>query len=1031
MDIFTTTIEAIKLVALFVKKTKTAVKTEKTVQSLHITLNESRERIEDVKRLFSLLSPNEDIQSLVNRTHTKLPEILGGYDSIVLDLQNYFSNKKLKTSFQRGFDRSWKGVKWVLDESWILGRVDELHNQNGRLDDLQKIENGIDRTYSFKTIDQLPIQLEPSAAEKLRNVKDSPPSWILDEESFFEWKEAPSSDNSPWLWILGEAGAGKSHLATFLAQHLLSLDSEDVTQVYDDDNPRKPPTVGVAIHYCSFKEEDSQHSDQILACLLRQLLHQLWEVAPRQAINHVKALENLVRPARSLQERESVYSVLGTVSRSFDRVYILVDGLDELPELIYRDIIPKLRKLNSPEARVVLTSREGLRQHAEHLKARIINANNNKTSIRDFVNSKLKSIVAGDESDMFMGSSVLSKRLDTAEKLVRLGNRIIEIANRNFLCADILIKQFYTLDPEGVDGAMDNLTDGLDELIRRVMERIGENRTGREVLLWIIHTVGSGLRLPQLQHALAGVDQVNFLISVKDYCTNPRNTLTPFENPHGLIAKACLGCMERSGEDDGSLEQWKLAVEESPFLEYAASNWGWHLKQADERLPTEPFLNLDLTKLLQRDRFLDSATIAIQRQLKELGFWKDAMWYKLDTEIPPLSALHILAFFNLPLAAERWITQGNHVEGFPEPSWDQAEYTPLYMASRLGHDDVVEVLIAQGADPNKQNGPEGISAFQAAIAAGHEKVVDIIPETASLNKRQNMVARGDSQGRLPLMDACGNINHQGNIKIVRRILKAMKPMPNRHELLLNRAGPSHQSALHQAAEANEPEIIGALLSFPGGQDLLEFENAEHATAVMVAAWACWNGASNSVRRLLDAKPNLFASNVLGEAAVHIAARHEGHINLARTDGFKLLLNQSDASLQDRHGQTPLHLTCRWGRLYHAAAMQSVLGERRELLFIKDDQGRTPIAAAATLPASTDAEDRWNRIFQGKMKCVEMLLPIIGNDLSAQDAEKLLGVVLEHSQVAPFRLLLEHSVRARELFALGETPLQKAVSQPPH
>lgn len=88
-----------------------------------------------MKRLFSSLSPNEDVQSLVNRTHTKLPEILDEYDSIVEVLQEYFKDKKLRTSFQRGFDRSWKGVKWVLDESWILGRIDELRNQNGRLDE--------------------------------------------------------------------------------------------------------------------------------------------------------------------------------------------------------------------------------------------------------------------------------------------------------------------------------------------------------------------------------------------------------------------------------------------------------------------------------------------------------------------------------------------------------------------------------------------------------------------------------------------------------------------------------------------------------------------------------------------------------------------------------------------------------------------------------------------------------------------------------------------------------------------------------
>ncbi|KAF7557935.1 hypothetical protein G7Z17_g322 [Cylindrodendrum hubeiense] len=1098
MDIFTTTIEAIKLVALLVKKTKTAAKAEKTVNNLSETLKESQERIEDMKRLFSSLSPNEDVQSLVNRTQTKIPEILDEYDSIVDDLQEYFKDKKLKSSFQRGFDRSWKGVKWVLDESWINGRVDELHNQDERLDglvlnvaflgsfaanvpwralvvfntyqaldtveaqrnildSLKNIEKGIDATQFTRAVEQLPIQLEPSAGEKLNNLKHSPPSWIIDEESFQTWHKAPLSDDAPWLWILGEAGAGKSHLATFLAQHLLSLDPDDPWPADNkDESPLKPPVVGVTIYYCSFKEEERQNSDQIIACLIRQLLHQLWEMAPRQASSHVKALDHLIRPARSFQEGDSAFSVLGAVSRSFDRVYILVDGLDELPDLIYRDVIPKLHKLNSPEARVILTSREGLRHHAEHMKAKIINADNNKSSISNFVNNKLKTIAAGDESDIFLGSSVLSKRLDTEEKLRKLGDRIIEISNKNFLCADLLIKQFYTLDPEGVDEALDNLTNGLDELIRRVMDRIGENITGRQALLWIIHTVGSGLQLGQLQHALAfsryskNTDLVNFkkdtLIkstsyflsigtssdfvsihkAVKDYCTNPRNTGTHFENPHGLIAKTCLGCMGKSGEDAGTLDQWKRAIGASPFLEYAASNWGWHLKQADERLPAEPFPNLDIMKLLERDRFLDSATIAIQRQLKELGFWKDAMWYKLDTETPPLSALHILALFNLPVTAEKWINQGNDIEGFQNPSWDQVEYTPLFMASRLGHYEIVEVLISLGADPDRRNGPEGVTAFQAAVMAGHDKVVDAILETASLIKRHSMVSREDKLGRLPLMDACGNINHRGNLKIVQRILKSMKSMPHGHEFLLRSAGPSRSSALHQAAEANEPGIIGALLNFPGGRDLLELRNEQNSTALMVAAWACWNGASNSVRRLLEAEPDLSAKNRSGECALHLAARHEGHMVLARTDGFKLLLKKSNLSIQDNEGQTPLHVACRWGRPYHVAAMQPDLEQRRELLFLKDNKGRTPISTAATAPDSSIPEDRRKAILQGKLQCIEELIPIIGNDLSRQDAEKLLDVLQHDAPVKPFSLLLQYSSQAREMFAHGSTPLRNAV-----
>src|SRR5689334_10008922 len=50
-----------------------------------------------------------------------------------------------------------------------------------------------------------------------RSFLDGTASWVLGEKSFQAWFE----DETPFLWISGFPGSGKSHLAYFLAKHLL------------------------------------------------------------------------------------------------------------------------------------------------------------------------------------------------------------------------------------------------------------------------------------------------------------------------------------------------------------------------------------------------------------------------------------------------------------------------------------------------------------------------------------------------------------------------------------------------------------------------------------------------------------------------------------------------------------------------------------------------------------------------------------------------------------------------------------------
>ncbi|KAK7416661.1 hypothetical protein QQZ08_011927 [Neonectria magnoliae] len=1091
MDIFTTTTEAIRVTKAFIDEVKTGIKAEETVQNLFRTLDSSRELIEEAEKLFASLTLDDAPPSITEKTNVLIRESLSGYASVLGTLKTYFRDAHKKKPALKALDRSWKGFKWVVDDSWVRGRIEEIQEQDRRVQDalrifnaiktkematahrkllftLEDIENGLNATRFFDVIKELPTSFDRSPQRILSSLKNSPPTWVLNETPFRTWYETPSRADSPWLWILGEAGTGKSHLATFLAQHLLGQVDEPLTSQMDTSKEssfnqgpsQRRGITAVAIHYCTFTEKDNQMTDRVLRCILRQLMHHLWNAAPLQAFTHVQAIQQLVHSEGVLEETETIHSVLQSVLQSFHRVYIVIDGLDEVSTTALRDLVHTLRTLRSPAVKFVATSREGLRAHAEANKAEIINANNNEVAIKSFVYGRLSQIASRDESDEYIGPSPLPDRLTTEDEIRHLSDRIVKVAHGNFLCAGLQIDRLKDQEPEDLDCALENLTGGLDDLVKRAMDRIESSqdknkaKVGRQALLFVIYTNSSSMKLVELQHALAfsfysdnskvsefskqkiaeatcnflsvgsSSDTVSVHKAIKDFCVNTGRSASYFGNPHAIISKTCLGCLASSREDSGTRREWKEALKLSPYLAYSASNWGRHMSLAHELLPTEPFQNLFITDLLEKDRFLDMVTVAIQPQLEDLGVWKPRMWKKLKSKLPPISALHILAFYNLPETAKAWLDQGKSVEGFDVPSHDEIEYTPLHIAAALGNDEVVNVLLKYGADPNRPNGLGTETAFTAAVIYDHETVVDTILEAASTAKAKKMVRQRDYQGRLPLANACGNISYAGNVKIVRRILKVIRSMSDGHEVLLDRAGPLIQTALHRAAEADNPGIVDALLDCPGGREFLEIRNKKGDTPLIRAAWASWQASPAVLQRLLAAGADPLAQTLTGNTAAHCAAHHEGHVNLAKTDCFEALLPVSDLSIPNKPGRNVLHVACTFGRPNHVGVILSSLGERRELLSVTDKKGRTPILSAVMPPEDDDND--WGDLFQGKMLCVERLIPNMGDEISEVEAEELLRVSQQHGQARVFNLLLTHSSKARALFEDGSAMLRKAV-----
>ena len=95
---------------------------------------------------------------------------------------------------------------------------------------------------------------------------------------------------------------------------------------------------------------------------------------------------------------------------------------------------------------------------------------------------------------------------------------------------------------------------------------------------------------------------------------------------------------------------------------------------------------------------------------------------------------------------------------------NNARETPLYMASYLGHLNIVELLVENGAHINHKDTRGGWTALTLASAKGHNHVAEyLIIQGANLNEKT-------LGGNTALILACGNNNSNNYLKIIGLLL---------------------------------------------------------------------------------------------------------------------------------------------------------------------------------------------------------------------------------------------------------------------
>ena len=244
------------------------------------------------------------------------------------------------------------------------------------------------------------------------------------------------------------------------------------------------------------------------------------------------------------------------------------------------------------------------------------------------------------------------------------------------------------------------------------------------------------------------------------------------------------------------------------------------------------------------------------------------------------------------------------------------ETTPLYQAAFNGHNELVELLLEKGADPNIKT-KAGTTALMGAAYGGHKRIAELL------------IAHG------------ADVNVKGEDKgILEYVIKHGATGENLREFTNLETFP-----LLQAAHKGHKEIVQLLIK--NGADV-NTTNPVGYTALMAAMAG---GHTETVRVLIENGANVNASRegwaVLNSALTsiihHAPPERANYYEIAKL----LITSGADIHATDPRGKTPLHL-----KLNNLELVKLLVAKGADVN-AKDKSGNTPLDSYAGHPDSKE------------------------------------------------------------------------------
>ena len=162
-------------------------------------------------------------------------------------------------------------------------------------------------------------------------------TWLLECDQYVRWK----TGSLKYLWMYGKAGCGKTVLCSTAVEDILAYCKTEVN-------------TGHAVFYFSFSDDQKQTYKN----LIRSLVVQLGQREPSLTMLS-RAYE---KPNASVPTTEELEKILYSSIEAYDKVFLLLDALDECPEAddVLENMLRRLEGLarHAPKLKILATSRE-------------------------------------------------------------------------------------------------------------------------------------------------------------------------------------------------------------------------------------------------------------------------------------------------------------------------------------------------------------------------------------------------------------------------------------------------------------------------------------------------------------------------------------------------------------------------------------------------------------------------------------------------------------------------------------------------
>ena len=340
------------------------------------------------------------------------------------------------------------------------------------------------------------------------------------------------------------------------------------------------------------------------------------------------------------------------------------------------------------------------------------------------------------------------------------------------------------------------------------------------------------------------------------------------------IATKCLTYLSFGAFRSGSCSndrEFEERLRQNQFLDYAAKHWGYHARAIETEVS-----DLACSFLLENGSLSCAEQVLLAPSYRYGGY---------SQNFPAGTHLHFIAGFGLSQTTQKLLTSREDGTADIVNVADNENRAALSIAAEHGHDELVKLLLDEGADINAQGGSFG-NALQAASCGGHKQIVKLL-----LDKGAEVNSQGGDYGNALQAASCG-----GHKQIVKLLLDKGAD--------INAQGGSFDNALRAASHGGDKHIVKLLLD-KGAE--VNAQGGLHGSFLQLLAYQGQTDLLRLVYEQYHADQGLVDSH--GRSPLLLAARG-GHL-----DTFNYLVNLNlETNIEDEKGDGLIHYAASNGSL---------------------------------------------------------------------------------------------------------------------